>query len=153
MPQCGTCATMWHMPHNVANIPQCGTYATMWHLKAPDKDFAKKLKKKNPPPCLQALLACGASCGVPPVPWSSLEKSISGPFRKSGFSVRKPLPLAAQTISKILKCAPVQAGTLPRGPKVSKTHAIPSTPPKVSPPPLGAPKNHFFQGILKSGIG
>ena len=44
-------------------------------------------------------------------------------FRKTGFSVRKPFPSGDSKISKSLKCAPVQAGTLPRGAKVSETHA------------------------------
>ena len=75
----------------------------------------------------QALLACGPSLFL-------LLFKFSFPFRKDpsgkpGFSFRKPLPTGDSKISKCLKCAPVQAGTLPRGAKVSETHA------KVLPPP------------------
>ena len=49
-------------------------------------------------------------------------------FRKTGFSVRKPFPSGDSKISKSLKCAPVQAGTLPRGAKVSETQAFPHHP-------------------------
>ena len=44
-------------------------------------------------------------------------------FRKTGFSVRKPLPSGDRKIRKSLKCAPLQAGALPRGAKVSETQA------------------------------
>ena len=57
------------------------------------------------------------------------------PSGKPGFSFRKPLPTGHSKISKCLKCAPVQAGTLPRGAKVSETHAQVAPSGQVSPPP------------------
>ena len=56
------------------------------------------------------------------------------PSGKPGFSFRKPLPTGDSKISKCLKCAPVQAGTLPRGAKVSETHAIDYSPCPCVPP-------------------
>ena len=61
------------------------------------------------------------------------------PSGKPGFSFRKPLPTGDSKISKCLKCAPVQAGTLPRGAKVSETHAI-ILPPCPSSLPPGIPQ-------------
>ena len=61
------------------------------------------------------------------------------PSGKPGFSSRKPVPTGDSKISKCLKCAPVQAGTLPRGAKVSKTHRR-APPPLVGCPPPGPPK-------------
>ena len=62
------------------------------------------------------------------------------PSGKPGFSFRKPLPTGDSKISKCLKCAPVQAGTLPRGAKVSETHAIVVPPLVRLPPPPGPPE-------------
>ena len=64
-------------------------------------------------------------------------------FRKTGFSVRKPFPTGDSKISKSLKCAPVQAGTLPRGAKVSETLAQ-AHPPRQCGPPPGDPQNRLF---------
>ena len=64
-------------------------------------------------------------------------------FRKTGFSVRKPFPTGDSKISKSLKCAPVQAGTLPRGAKVSETQAFSYHPTSGIAPP-GDPQNRLF---------
>ena len=84
-----------------------------------------------PPPCCKhcwrVVSRCSCSCS------NSLFFSGS-PSGKPGFSFRKPLPTGDSKISKCLKCAPVQAGTLPRGAKVSETHDIVLPPESMSPP-------------------
>ena len=88
----------------------------------------------------QALLACGASLFL--LSSRSLP-SFRKSFRKTGFSVRKPFPTGDRKICKSLKCAPVQAGTLPRGAKVSETQAF-SYHPRQGINPPGDPQNRLF---------
>ena len=97
---------------------------------------------------LLALLACGASLFL--LMFRSLPFSGS-PSGKPGFSFRKPLPTGDSKISKCLKCAPVQAGTLPRGAKVSETHALVHHPRRSPTPPWGSPKSSIFHPAFSKG--
>ena len=93
----------------------------------------------NPPPCCKHCWRVVPRCSC----FCSNYLFFSGsPSGKPRFSFRKPLPTGHSKISKCLKCAPVQAGTLPRGAKVAETHAIVLPPGNLSPP--GDPQNHHF---------
>ncbi len=101
-----------------------------------------------PPPCCKhcwrVVPRCSCSCS------NSLFFSGS-PSGKPGFSFRKPLPTGDSKISKCLKCAPVQAGTLPRGAKVAETHAIDYPPPLGYHPPRDPPKSSLFRPAFSQG--
>ena len=102
--------------------------------------MGEEKREKGSATVLPALLACGASLFL--LMFRSLPFSGS-PSGKLGFSFRKPLPTGHSKISKCLKCAPVQAGTLPRGAKGAETHAC-DLPPRPSTAPPGTPRNHHF---------